>query len=117
MGATATNPASAIVSGVSGIFSAIGGVWTSINSLKAQKNQLTLDKEAAEAQSDADTKKILLKTLDLKQAALDKEEAAQKAKANLYGIAMVFGAALIAFFGWLAFKKPKANPISLGKRS
>jgi hypothetical protein len=111
-----TNPASAIVSGVSGIFSAVGSVWTSINSLKSQKAQLTLDKAAAEAQSDADTKKILLKTLELKQAALDKEEAAQKSKANLYGIAMVFGAALIGFFGWLAFKKPKPNPISLGKR-
>jgi len=111
-----TNPASAIVSGVSGIFSAIGGVWTSINSLKAQKNQLSLDKEAAEAQSDADTKKILLKTLELKQAALDKEEAAQKSKANLYGIAMIIGAALIAFFGWLAFKKPKANPINVRYR-
>jgi hypothetical protein len=108
--------ASALIAGLSGIFSSVGGVWTSINKLKAQKTQLVIDKEAAEAQSDADTKKILLKTLDLKQAALDKEEAAQKSKANLYGIAMVFGAALIAFFGWLAFRKPKPNPLNLGKR-
>lgn len=103
--------ATAIIAALSPVLSAIGGVWTSTNNLKSQKAQLTLDRAAAEAQSDADTKKIMLKTLELKQAALDKEESAQKAKANLYGIAMVFGAALIGFFGWLAFKKPKPNPI------
>jgi hypothetical protein len=106
----------AIMAALSPVLSSIGGVWTSTNGLKAQKNQLVIDKEAAEAQSDADVKKIMLKSLDIKQTTLDKEEAAQKQKANLYGIAMVMGAALIGFLAFLRFKKPKANVVSLGKK-